>query len=366
MIPSARESEILRLIRRHGPLSRRQLHGFMRLRPNTVGELVARMIGQGLVRESGERSLGPGRPHRLVEIDGQRREVIGLALEAGRVSACRLSLVGRRIDGCRQQATRSSRELIAAACTFLKTYKSPHTLAIGLSATGFVDPLVGSILTSSATFRQSQTSLGAIYELSGDCPVLLENDMHAQAACWRMGQDTERDEDVLLVLLDDGAIGAALLIAGEPNRGCVTGGNELGHMRLPVETDRCYCGQTGCLERICSTKFLRKLDGGSRATLAGRLARFNPQDAPAVQIVHYLATGLANAINFIRPNRVVLTGRLSLFPAFVNHLLGCVRELVLVPLTDRVQMDIWQHPHSGPAEVAAWLALAAIYSVRGK
>ena len=53
-------------------------------------------------------------------------------------------------------------------------------------------------------------------------------------------------------------LGSALLIDGRPNRGCVTGANELGHTRLPVETDICFCGHPGCLERIVSTEFLRR------------------------------------------------------------------------------------------------------------
>jgi predicted NBD/HSP70 family sugar kinase len=361
MILSPRQSEILRLVRRHGPLSRRDVHRFMRLRPNTVGELVAEMISQGVLREIGERILGRGRPHQLLEIDTQSREVVGLALEAGRVGVCRLNLAGRPSGACGRQAARSSRELIAAACSFLKTHTSPRTLAIGISSTGFVDPLAQSILVSSATFRQSTTSLKAVYARAGNCPVLLENNMHALAACWLMNRGNDLGEDVLLAYLDDGAIGAALLVAGQPNRGCVSGGNELGHMRLPVETERCYCGQTGCLERICSTKFLRRLGGNPRATLPARLAAFDPHDAPLIEIVRHLAGGLANVVNFIRPNRLVVTGRLAELPAFADHLLAAVRGLLFAPLRDRVQMELWQHAGGGPAEIAAWLALATIY-----
>ena len=97
-----------------------------------------------------------------------------------------------------------------------------------------------------------------LYEMAGDRPLVLENNMHALAAWWLLMHQAESDEDVLLVSIMDGQMGAALLIDGRPNRGCATGANEIGHMRFFVDTETCYCGHPGCLERVVSTEFMKQ------------------------------------------------------------------------------------------------------------
>lgn len=361
LVLSPRESQFLMLIRRHGPVSRRALHEQTGLRPNTVGEVVAAMIDSGLLREGEADSTGPGRPRQPLEIDPSRRRVIGLAFEPGRVSAVQLNLHGHRAGAAHERAVDGPAELVDAACSLLGDIGTDRALAIGLSATGFVDPHTRSILTSSATMRRSPTPIESVYDAAGDCPVLLENDMHARAAYWLLNQDAETGEDVLLVNLRDGAIGAALLVGGRPNRGCIIGGNELGHNRFFVETDDCYCGHRGCLERICSSAYLRRVTGDDAADLTDRAVRFDPTDAALDGVAKYLAMGLANTINFIRPNRVVLAGRLSAALPFCNSLVGRVRNLLLAPLAERVRIDLWEKAPITAADAAGWLALAALY-----
>ena len=360
-ILSPRESRFLSLIRRRGALSRRELHEYTGLRPNTVGEIAASMVERGFLREGEPEAGGPGRPRQPLEIDPVKRRVLGLAIEPGEVSACHLNLQGRRIGAPREKRVREPEQLISTAAALVRELSGERTLAIGLSATGFVDPQTRSILTSSATMRRSPTRIGEIYAAAADIPILLENDMHAQATCWLLGQDVDVREDILLIDLRDGAIGAALLVGGRPNRGCIIGGNELGHTRLPVETETCFCGQKGCLERIFSSAFVRQLSGDPNADLRDRLAHRDPGDAAIEQVMNYLTIGVANSINFIRPNRVVFTGHLAANLPFSNELVGRVRGLLLAPLAERVRIEVWEKPPMLAAEAAAWLALAAVY-----
>jgi len=360
-IVTSRESDVLMLIRRYGPLSRQELHYHMQMRPNTVGDLAARMLRRGLLRERESHSIGRGRPQRPLEIDPDHSRIVGMAFQPGRVSACTLNLHGRRLGAVQERFTRSARAVVASACEVLEAIGTDHTLGIGISTTGFVDPQTRCILTSSATQKQSPTSLEPIYAAAGKCPVLVENDMHAQGAYWLLSRDGGGDEDILLIELRDGAIGAALLIGGRPNRGCIVGGNEIGHTRFPVETERCYCGQYGCLERICSSSFLRRITGATRGDLYQHLRIAGPGDPAVLQIMGHLASGIANAINLIRPNRVVLTGQLTECLTFANHLAQDVRGRLLAPLIDRVRIDMWDRPTVSFAEAGAWLVLAAIY-----
>lgn len=352
---------MLTLIRRNGPLSRRELHERTRLRPNTIGQITGVMLDQGLLREGQPQSDGRGRPRQPLEIDASRRRVVGLSFEPGKVSLCRLNLHGRREGAIVERQVRQGAQMIEIGAKLVADACDRQTLAIGVAATGFIDPDSRSILTSSATMRHSPTPLDPIYAAAGKCPVLLENDMHARAFHWLLSQNQNPGEDVLLIELRDGAVGAALLIDGHPNRGCIIAGNELGHTRLPVETEMCYCGQVGCLERICSSDFLARLSGSANANLYERIARFYPGDKIVEEIAGHLAMGIGNAINFIRPNRVLLTGNVTEALPFCNELLSRIRRFLLAPLVDRVRIDIWDAPAIAMPEAAGWVALAAIY-----
>jgi predicted NBD/HSP70 family sugar kinase len=360
-ILNPREAYFLSLIRRHGSLSRRELHEQTGLRPNTVGELAAGMIERGLLREGEPEAGGPGRPRQPLEIDPVRRRVVGLAFEPGQVSACQLSLQGGRVSAPREHRVHDPEQLVSEAVSLVRELCNDRTLALGISTTGFVDPQTRSILTSSATQRRSPTRLGDVYAAAAGCPVLLENDMHAQATCWLLNQDVDTREDILLIDLRDGAIGAALLVGGRANRGCIIGGNELGHNRFSVPTEQCYCGQKGCLERICSSEYLRKITKDPAADLDKRISLYDASDTAVGEVLRYLSMAIANTLNFIRPNRVVLAGHLTIHRPFCNDLLARVRGLLLAPLAERVRIEIWDKPAVLPAEAAAWLALAAIY-----
>ena len=353
-------SRILRHLRSEGALSRSQLHERTRLRPNTVGSHVAELLELGYVCERPAEAQGPGRPRVPVSIDPQRVNVVGAAIRPGHVEACRLNLLGRLQGRALSRPVDRPQETIASVKQLLQNVVNEQSIVIGLSTTGFVDPVGRRILFSSALPARQSVSLDELFEVAGDRPVVVDNDMHALAARWLQEHHHPLAEDVLLVYFDDGQLGAALLVRGEPNRGCLVGGNELGHTRLPIETDPCYCGHTGCLERICSSEFLHRC-GAAPGSLAEHVARYDEHQAAMNRLIELLASGLANAVNFVRPHRVVLVSQYTRYRPFINELLRAIRFRVMVELVGRVQFDFWDQAATGAGETAGWLALAAVY-----
>jgi predicted NBD/HSP70 family sugar kinase len=369
-----------------GRLSRSELHKRTRLTPNGVGALAETMLREGLLRECPAAATnGAGRPRVPLEIDPSRRHVIGLAVEPGRTDICRLGLAGTLLDRVHVRPCDDPSRLISSAAELLAKHRDSRTIGIGVSVTGFVDAQRRSLLFSSATRGGPAEDLTPIFDAAGGIPVVLENDMHALAARWLLTHRADHQQDVLLVWIDDGRLGAAILINGRPNRGCATGANDLGHTRFFVETDRCFCGHTGCLERIVSSRFLALHDGINGAngvngnakaspasvlgatvplssSLAQRAARFDAigRDPAMDEMTRYLACGLANAVNFVRPHQLVLVSRFTRYPAFGDALVRLTRAMVLPQLVDRVRFDLWDEPGAGSAETAAWLAMAEL------
>ncbi len=266
-------------------------------------------------------------------------------------------------------------ELVARAASLLigelGGRAGQRTLAVGVTTTGFIDPVQKTILFSSALPGRGTESLAPVFVAAGDHPAVLGNDMQALAARWLLTHRLEPRQDVLLVWFTDGRMGSALLIDGRPNRGSVTGGNELGHTRFPVDTDRCFCGQTGCLERIVSTQFLHRMDrdipdrrptGTAAGPLGDRIARLDParSDASLARVIGHLSGALSNASIFIRPHRLVLVSPYFRHAAFTATLIAQIRSLVLPVLAERLQIDTWVEPEGGSAENAAWLAMAEL------
>ncbi len=365
-----RQREILRLLWRGGRMSRWELHRQTGVNPNAVGVDVAALLNYGIVRECQTEVAGPGRPRIPLEIDPTVRYVVGLSITPGRVQIARLSLRGQLLGRAASRTVSDPGKTVATAQALLREHISDKTLAVGLSVTGFVDPEHRSILVSSSFVGHGGTSLAPLYDVAGDLPVVLENNMHALAAWWSLVHQAESDEDVLLVNISDGQMGAALLVEGKPNRGCATGANELGHMRFFADTEICYCGHPGCIERICSTEFLRRR-GIASGTLLEHAARFGAQGGQSNggaaaekvigEILDYLSASLSNAVNFIRPNRLVLASEVTRYPAFSDALIRSIRSRMLPELVKRVRIDQWDQVDSHAAETAGWLALASLY-----
>ncbi len=297
-----------------------------------------------------------------ITIDDQKRSVVGLAIRPNGVEVCRLNLHGNLIGDVKRQNISDAGEIVKSAAKLLEGVIDGWTLAIGLSTPGFVDPESHRILFSSVFPGHGDMSLESVYEVAGELPMMLDNDMHAMAARWMLTHQQNGGKDVLLVYFEDGQLGAAMLIDGRPNRGCSIGANELGHLRLPVETDVCYCGQKGCLERICSTSFVKRYDDEVKnSSLLERAMGFDSGDKGMEKMIELLGMGLSGVVNFMRPNRVVLASELIRYGGFADELVRAIRSRVLIELIDRVRIDLWDQPAARDSETAGWLALASVY-----
>jgi predicted NBD/HSP70 family sugar kinase len=367
-----RKRRIVQTLWTDGRLSRWELHQRTGITPTRVGAAADALLREGLLRECTPEVLGSGRPRVPLEIDPSSRHVIGLALVPGKAEVCRLGLRGTVIGRPIAKEVHQPSQLVDAGAALLSKLRSAETLGVGVSVPGFVDPVERTIIFSSALGGGPATSLAPVFQAAGELPVVVENDMHALAARWVLTHRAEQHHDVLLVYIDDGRMGAAILVDGRPNSGCAIGGNELGHSRFPIPTRKCFCGHTGCLERIISSEFLLDNNGsvrrsrashvGEEAMLPQRIAAFEKtgNDPALDKMVSYMALALSNAINFVRPHRLVLVSRFFRNVVFGEAVTQLTRAMVLPGLAELVNYDLWDQPARGSAETAAWLSMAEL------
>ena len=358
-----RERSILWQLWTEASASRLELARRLGLTPNVVGELVGGLLKRGLVHEGDKAVRGRGRPSIPLEIDTNRSQIIGVALQAGWVQVARLNLRGQSRGMPQRCVVHEPQQLVSTAARLLRKQLDDTTVAVGLSVTGFVDTEKRRMLLSSALMGLPDADLSPIEDMLNGVPLCLQNDMQALAARWLLTQQplaaSPAGEDVLLVLLADGQVGSTMLINGRPNDGCVIGGNELGHMRFPIPTDRCYCGATGCVERIFSSEYARARLG-LVGTLASMVQQYDGRRSAMGELISLTANALGNIVNFVRPHRLIITSPFTRQAVFANELLKQTRECFLPAIAGRVRIDLWEQPVATPAETAGFLPLASM------
>jgi predicted NBD/HSP70 family sugar kinase len=179
------------------------------------------------------------------------------------------------------------------------------------------------------------------------------------AARWLLTREYKPQEDTLLIFFDDGAMAATLIVRGCPNHGCISGANELGHMRLPVKTEICYCGGVGCLEWICDSVDLNA--HGLNMSLAEALS-IDQLDHPAMwRMIELMGIGFANIINFTRVSIVIIASQLPNSADLIQRLIKQTQSNLLSQICQRVRFDLWPETDARSARTSGYLAIANLY-----
>jgi glucokinase len=146
-------------------------------------------------------------------------------------------------------------------------------------------------------------------------PVFLENDANA-AAVGEMWLGAARGCcDVVSVTLGTG-VGGGVILNGRLWRGSHGSAGEIGHTTVdPFSGLKCKCGNTGCLELFASATAIVRMarELGMNESSAEKVYEAGRRgDELALSVFNkfgmYLGIGLANLINLIDPQVIVITG----------------------------------------------------------
>jgi glucokinase len=204
-------------------------------------------------------------------------------------------------------------------------------------------------------------------------PVYLENDANA-AAVGEMWMGAARDcRDVVSVTLGTG-VGGGVILDGKLWRGSHGSAGEIGHTTVdPFSGLKCKCGNTGCLELFASaTAIVRmarenlslfpesrlKCDGLTAAKVYGA-GRNGDELALAVfkRFGMYLGIGLANLINLIDPQIIVISGgAVNGWDLFAPEMYRQVEERAFRTTAQQVKIARAECGDNAGLLGAAWLA----------
>jgi predicted NBD/HSP70 family sugar kinase len=272
----------------------------------TISDLVAELIGEGLVVELGQREdARPGKPATLIDIDRGAFQIIGVDLSEHEVfRGAVMDLDGgivARAELARDGATgESAAALVDALVARLLGAATIPVLGIGVGSPGVVDPL--GVVRSAPNLGWGDLPLQARLATATALPVHVANDANVAVLAEHGATDLD---DLLLIKIGHG-VGAGLIVGGRPVIGGGFAAGEIGH--VVVGTDggpRCACGKDGCLEAWLAaprlTAQLAELDGDDAARVSAR-------DEILREAGRRLGIVLAPVVGALNLSEVVLSG----------------------------------------------------------
>ena len=206
-----------------------------------------------------------------------------------------------------------------------------EVLAIGAGAPGVVDSQKGVILRWSNYDWNNVPFAEKLSRLTGK-KVYVANDANVAALGEAKFGATAQYQSSILLTVGTG-IGSGIVFDGNLIEGYRSAGAELGHITIREGGLPCACGRRGCYEKYASTTALIRqtrlamaedlnskmwtIANGKIENVDGRTAfaaaRQGDETAKKVieQFVGYLSEGIADFVNILRPEAIVIGGGIS-------------------------------------------------------
>ena len=321
---------ILLALLKQAYVSRVQLAELTGLSTTTITNLVTELLDQGLVVEEGtnllERQPGAGRPRKALRLVPEARYAIGIHIGVGSVRVAITDLrahiieqysFAHPLDQPAESVLEQTVELINQAIDQSNISRGT-IVGIGVGASGLVNPTTGiNLLAPNLNWRDVLIRDWLAERLN--LPVCMDNNVRTMA----LGEalfGAAKDVRVVAFVYGRIGVGAGFVVDGQLFRGSGAGAGEIGHTTFIAEGGAvCRCGNTGCLETLVSEPVIVQQAGpliptnGTKpltiqtifeAARAGNEAI----QAMLVQRARYMGIALANLVNVLNPELILLGG----------------------------------------------------------
>ena len=397
---------LLLILLREEAISRVRLAQLTGLSTTTITNQVAELLEQGLVTEEGREAQarnGAGRPATALRLVPEARVAVGLHIGvdtlrvgvtdlAGKLQTHRVIPLSAEVPA--EQSLLGVADLITQVLA--EAHVAPERLVgLGVGASGLVDPVTGVNLVA-PNLGWRHVPIPEILSRRLRMPIFVDNNVRAMALAEAMF-GAGRGVNTLAFVYSRIGVGAGFVVGGDVYRGSRAGAGEIGHVTMiPAGGAPCRCGNTGCLETLVSEPEIvrqaqvlarRAPDSILAAQLAadGRaLAADAEQDDMSDSMIErvfaaaragdretlamldecasYMGTALANLVNLINPDMIILGG---LFATGADLMLQRIEETMrrraFAGLGDAVALRITSYGRKVGVIGAAALALDAFF-----
>ena len=268
----------------------------------------------------------------------------------------RVALVTGNGDVIKKVKEPISHDILESIFRLTEPLFSMDVEGIGLGVAGVIDRRNGKVLISPNLPAVEGINLVKEIRERFGVPVYLENDANCAALGEKWIGTGKEYPDFVLFTLGTG-IGGGIIYANK----LLNIAAEIGHMTIHADGEKCYCGNTGCLESYASARailsrvvsalergresMLKEFHEGGfyklgaediyRMALEGdNLARETLKDAG-----RHLGIGIASIINLVSPEAVILTGGLiGAWDIYIEEAIKEASRRAFKELFDRVKI----------------------------
>jgi predicted NBD/HSP70 family sugar kinase len=377
----ANRAAVLRRLYFDGASSRLDLARSTGVSPATVGNVVTELLAEGIVAEAGQLDSEGGRPAALVEVNPAHAAVIGVdvgesgaAIELFELTLGKLAAAERPLSLPRE----SPEPLVALVAEGVEAVlreaaiSAERLLGIGIGVPGVVVH-DGEEYVHAPSLGWEKVPLLPLLRTALPAPVLLDNGAKTmgRAEAWF---GAGRGASSVIVLLIGTGVGAAVVVGGEVQRGATSSAGEWGHTTVVIDGRECRCGASGCLEAyvgasgiLASYRLARRARTTAQLDEHQALERFRQKAEQGEEAAsealretgRYLGVGIANLVNLLNPDKIVVGGWAGLMLG--ELLLPLAREEVarhaLRPALEGVEIELCE---LGPDAVALGAATLAV------
>jgi N-acetylglucosamine repressor len=313
---------VLNYVRERGPISRAEIAHETALQRSTISLIVDELKAVGLIEEVSGESTG-GRPPSLLSLRTADAVAIGVDLGTARTVLATSDLAGRVLEqeefATNPDADKTIQEIVTRARRLIRKHK-PTIEGIGISLPGLIDPEAGKLYIPH--FKWRDLPLADELRAAIGLPVTVDNDANAAALAelWFGRPEIRQVRDFIMVLVEEG-VGTGIVFDGQVYRGKAGAAGEFGHMTIgkgaPIA---CASGSRECWEAFSSERAalaryakLSRGSNGSNNINCGQLidlALKGERSARAAlkETAHYLGIGIANLIQGLAPEAVIVGG----------------------------------------------------------
>jgi fructokinase len=241
--------------------------------------------------------------------------------------------------------------------------KAGVTASVGVGIPGVISPATG-VVKNANSIALNGHRFDRDISLALDRPVKVEND----ANCFALSEATDgagAGRPVVFGVILGTGCGGGIVVHGQVIVGPHRVAGEWGHNPLPwprpdeLPGPSCWCGKNGCLETwVSGPSLARDCDGEGAQDASEIPARAAAGDTKArdalVRHADRLARGLAQIVNFLDPDVIVLGGGLSNMTHLYTNVPPLLRRYVF---SDVIETPIVRNMHGDSSGVrgAAWL-----------
>ncbi len=363
LIRAINRSTVLNTIKTQGAISRAEIARLTGLSAATVTGITSKLIQEGLVFEKAEGDSSGGRKPILLAIDPRGGYVVGIKLmedhAIGAITDLEATIIAKHEEGLQDLSLENTLETLESVVERLVVEAGigrEQLLGVGIGLAGIVDARNG-VLRYSPIFGWHDVPLEDLLFSHLQVPVHIDNDVNTLTLNEQLFGAGQGIDNFLVVTVGRG-IGLGMVVNGQLYRGVNGGGGEFGHTVIDPDGPLCACGKRGCIETYISDPALLRL--AKEASMGGGIAEdvetvqalIGVANAgnPAAQAIfeqagERLGYGIANLINVLSPEEIILSGEgVRAGELLFAPMRAAISQHVMPGLAEdtEIRLDVWE------------------------